>query len=898
GVNDVIIDPSNPDIMYISAYQRRRHVWTMIDGGPESAIYKSTDAGATWNKLKSGLPTEEMGKIGLAISPTDPNLIYATIEAANKKGGIYRSRDRGANWEKRNDFDQGAMYYANIYVDPKNPDRIYVMNTLIQISDDGGKTLHRMTEKYKHVDSHVMWIDPNDTNYFLVGCDGGMFESYDRAATWHWKSNMPLSQFYDVAVDNSKPFYYIYGGTQDNNSLGGPSRTISGSGILNSDWFITTGGDGFRSQVDPEDPNTIYAESQYGGIVRHDRRTGEKLGIQPQPGKSEAPLRWNWDSPIIISPHQHTRLYFAANRLFRSEDRGDTWKAISPDLTRQIDRDKLPVMGKIWGPDAVAKNTSTSFYGNIVALAESPKKEGVLYVGTDDGLIQVTENGGSAWRKLEKFPGVPDGTYVSRLATSNHDDRTVYAAFDNHKNGDFKPYLLKSTDAGQTWTSIAANLPENGTVFAIAEDYVNPKLLFVGTEFGLWFTIDGGTKWVQLKGGLPTIAVRDIVIHKREGDLILASYGRGFYVLDDITPLRMFKPETIQQESTLMPVKDTLMYLESFPLGGRSKAHLGESLYSADNPPYGAIFTYYLKDKYKTLKEQRQDAEKKAAKKNDGSAYPTLKYPTSDELRTEAEAEAPSLWMTVSDSSGNIVRRIPATNASGINRVAWNLRYPPSELAPESRDNDEIFPWDFGAVGPLVMPGKYSVKLSKKIDGKWADLSTPQSFNVYVTGWDKMSQDDRAALSEFQMKVARLDRAVSGAISADTELTTKLKAIRRALRDTPADTTALISKADEIEKRIREVTIALKGDSILRARQENAPPSIGDRVSNIVGDERHSTARPTQTHRDDYAIAAQDFAGELAKLKAIAAETAQLEQQMEKVGAPWTPGRLPEWTEQ
>jgi hypothetical protein len=401
---------------------------------------------------------------------------------------------------------------------------------------------------------------------------------------------------------------------------------------------------------------------------------------------------------------------------------------------------------------------------------------------------------------------------------------------------------------------------------------------------------------VQLKGGLPTIAIRDAVIHKRDGDLIVASYGRGFYVLDDITPLRQLKPEALQQESALLPVKDTQMYIESFPLGGRSKSHLGESLYTADNPPYGAVFTYYLKEKYKTLKEQRQDAEKKAAKKNDGNAYPALKYPTGDELRNEAEAEAPSLWLTVTDATGNIIRRVPAANSSGMNRVAWNLRYPPAELGPESRDGDEIFPWDFGAVGPLVMPGKYSVKLSKKIDGKWADLSAPQAFNIYVNGWEKMAQDDRAALSEFQMKVARLDRAVSGAISALNEMNTKLKAIRRALRDTPSETTALINKADDLDKRLRQVTISLRGDTVLRARQENTPPSINDRVNNIVGDERLSTARPTQTHRDDYAIASQDFAGELAKLKAIATDTAQLEQQMEKIGAPWTPGRLPEWT--
>ncbi len=895
GVTDVVMDPSNPDVLYAASYQRRRHVWTLINGGPESAIYKSTDAGATWNKLKSGLPSVELGRIGLTISPADPNVLYATIEAADQKGGIFRSRDRGATWEKRNDFDQGAMYYGKIFADPKNVDRLYVMATSLRVSDDGGKTLRLLGEKSKHVDNHWIYVDPKDTNYYLVGCDGGVYESFDRGENWQWKANLPMGQFYDVSVDESKPFYFIYGGTQDNNSVGGPSRTYSSSGITNADWFFTRGGDGFRSHVDPQDPNIVYAEAQYGALVRFDRRTGEKIGIQPQAGKGEPPLRWNWDSALIISPHQHTRLYFAANKLFRSDDRGDTWTVISPDLTRQIDRDTLPVMGKVWGPDAVSKHQSTSLYGNIVALAESPKKEGLIYVGTDDGLIQVTEDGGKSWRKVETFPGVPDRTYVSRIAASSHDANTVYAAFENHKNADFKPYLLKSTDAGRSWKPIIANLPENHPVLAIAEDHVNPNLVFVGTEFGVFFTIDGGGKWVQLKGGLPTIAVKDAVIQKRENDLVIATFGRSFYVLDDITPLRRLTPDTLQKEADLQPVKDTLLYIESMPLGGRGKSSFGENYFVAENPPYGAVITYFLKEKYKTPKEKRQEAEKEAAKKNNGAAYPSLSYPTGDQLRAEAEAEAPSIWLTVSDEQGNVVRRVQGKNEAGYNRVAWDLRYPAAELS--DRTEPGVFPWELGGTGHLVMPGRYSVKLSKKVDGKFMDLSSPQTFNVQVNGQAQMVEVDRKSLYDFQRKVVRLDRAVIGALSIGNELTTKLGRMRRALAETPADTVALVGRVDAIDRALKKVLIALHGDTVLQQRNEGTRPSISDRINNISSDQRFSLSRPTQTHMDSYNIAAAEFTQELANLKGLVEGSRQLESEMEKLGSPYTPGRFPEWSE-
>ena len=890
GMNDVVLDPSNPDIVYASAYQRRRHVFTLIDGGPESAIYKSTDAGATWNKLKSGLPSVDMGRIGLAVSPADPNVVYAAIEAADGKGGIFRSPDKGATWERRNEFDQGAMYYGRVIADPKNVDRIFVMNVELRESTDGGKTLHKVNEVNHHGDNHAMWIDPDNTKHWLLGSDGGMYETWDDAKSWQFKANLPTMQFYDVAVDYAQPFYNVCGGTQDYFSWCGPTRTHSVNGIVNSDWFVTTGGDGFRSQVDPQDPNTIYAESQYGVLIRFDKPSGQELVLQPLEGKGEPPLRWNWDSPIIISPHSHTRLYFAANKLFRSDDRGDTWKAISGDLTRQLDRNQLPVMGKVWGPDAVAKNQSTSFYGNIVALSESPKKEGLIYVGTDDGLIQVAGDGGS-WTKYDKFPGVPDMTYVSRLAASHHDVNTVYAAFENHKNEDFKPYLLKSTDTGKTWTSIAGDLPESGPVLAFAEDTVNPNLLFAGTEKGAFFSINGGAHWVQLKGGLPMIAVRDMVIQTRENDLVIATFGRGFYVLDDITPLRQLKADATEQAAALYPVKDALMYIERHPLGGPKKGFQGDAFYTADNPPYGAVFTGYLKEKIKTKKERRQDAEKEAAKKNE-----TLPYPSNDELRTEAQEAKPEVYFVVFDESGAAIRRVDGNTDAGFQRIAWDLRYPASRLVAHA-DSEEDFP-DASEQGPLVLSGTYSVRMFQKVGGVVAELAGPQSFKVTTEGASTMTAADRTAQEEFLRKTARLYRAVNGALQTAQDVESRLGKIRDALRQTPAVEKQLGETADGIEKRNRDILRALRGDLDIARRQEPIPSSIDQRVNSIIEGERFSIAKPTQSHIDSYNIAAAEFGDELAKLRALVeVDLTKLEKDMESAGAPWTPGRVPEWSE-
>jgi len=594
---------------------------------------------------------------------------------------------------------------------------------------------------------------------------------------------------------------------------------------------------------------------------------------------------------VIISPHSHTRLYFAANKLFRSDDRGDTWKAISGDLTRQINRNTLPVMGRVWEPDAVAKNASTSFYGNIVALSESPKKEGLIYVGTDDGLIQVTSDNGGSWTKYETFGGVPDKTYVSRLFASSHDAGTVYAAFDNHKNEDFKPYLLKSSDSGKTWASIAGNLPENGPVLAFAEDPVNANLLFAGTEFGAFFTVDGGGHWVQLKGGLPTIAVRDMVIQAREGDLVIATFGRGFYVLDDISALRQMSAQAVEQSAALFPVKDALLYIERHPLGGPKHGFQGDAFYTAENPPYGAVFTGYLKEKLKTKKEKRQEAEKAAAKKGT-----TLPYPSNDELRAEAEEPKPEVYFIVYDESGSAIRRVDGNVDAGFQRVAWDLRYPTVSIK-EHTDEDEDFP-PAAAMGPLVVAGNYSVKMFQKVDGVELELGEPQNFKVVAEGAGSMTAEDRAAQEEFLRKVARLYRSVSGAIHVAEDVQAHLKEMREAIRDVPASEKQLDAQADLIEQKDRELLRALHGDKILQKRNEIVPSSINDRLQAIMEGERFSLTKPTQTHMDDYNIAAGEFGDQLSKLRTLVeVDMASLEKAMNAAGAPWTPGRVPEWSE-
>ncbi len=890
GVSEVHLDPRDPDVIYAVAHQRRRRVFTLVGGGPESAVYKSEDGGKNWEKIVRGLPGGDLGRIGLAVSPVNPDYIYAIVEAQDGRGGFYLSIDRGASWKRRSSYTSRGNYYQEIFCDPKDLMRVYSMDVYLRVTDDGGETWSALGERHKHVDNHAIWIDPKNTDYYLVGCDGGVYESFDRGKTWKFFPNLPVTQFYKVAVDNAEPFYFVYGGTQDNYSLGGPSRTISSHGIVNSDWFVTQGGDGFESQVDWKNPNIVYAQSQYGNLVRFDKKSGERMGIKPRERKGEKEYRWNWDAPLLVSPHSNTRLYFAANKVFRSDDRGNTWKVISDDLTRQIDRNKLEVMGRIWPMDAVAKNASTSQYGTIVALDESPVQESLLYVGTDDGLIQVTEDGGANWRRIDKFPGVPERTYVNDIIASRHDKDTVYAAFNNHKNGDFKPYVLKSVDTGKNWVSLASDLPERGSVYALAEDPVKENLLFAGTEFGLFASIDGGKHWKPLKNGLPTIAVRDLAIQKRENDLVMATFGRGFHILDDYTPLRHLSKDVLDSEAYIFPVKDALMYVESSPLGSggaAGKGFQGEMYFNTPNPPLGAVITYYLKESIQTLRDKRQKKEKEAFDKGQ-----PVEYPTYEEMRAEEEEQPPYLEFTILDEEDNVVRKLRSSPRAGLHRIVWDLRYP--DVSPASMR--DASPTSSGDSSTLALPGKYKVFLSKNVNGVETKLTEPVEFAAVVLGNTSLPAEDRAEQVAFQKKVRELNRAMNAASSIVREMADKVTLFKAALKSVTSDDAQIYTQIKALETEVDDIQRKLFGDRTLSRIDKDAEPGLRSRINSIIYEQRQSTSAPTQTQRDAYEIVAGEFSPLLQRVKKLAEEDVKkIEKKLEEIGAPYTPGRIPDW---
>jgi photosystem II stability/assembly factor-like uncharacterized protein len=890
GIAEVHLHPDDPDTILATAYQRRRHTWTLINGGPESGLYKSTDGGETWREITAGLPEVDKGRMGLCISPADTNVVYGVLDAARDEGGTFRSTDRGETWHKRSDHAPGGDYYNELICDPENVDRVYSMDTWMQVTTDGGATFERVGETHKHVDNHALWIDPDDPRHLRAGCDGGVYETFDRGATWVYFENLPIMQFYRATVDNSEPFYYIYGGTQDNATLGGPTRTRNRAGIANEDWFVTVFGDGFKTVVDPEEPSIVYSQWQYGGLVRFDRATGEAVDIQPQPAPGEEPYRWNWDAPIIVSPHSHTRLYFAAQKLFRSDDRGNSWTAISGDLSRGIDRNQLEVMGKVWGPDAVHKSGSTSIYGNAVALSESPLVEGLIYVGTDDGQIHVTTDNGASWHVEGDFPDVPKYSYVAELEASQHDADTVYATFDNHKQGDFTPYVLKSTDRGRSWTSIVGDLPEREIAWSLAQDHVEPGLVFLGAEFGLYVTVDEGAHWVRMKGGLPTIAVRDLDVQRRENDLALGTFGRGFYILDDYTPLRTISQESLDREAALFPVRDALRYIEVSRLGlvPLDKAFQGDTYFTAPNPPFGAVFTYHLKDGLRTRQERRIEAEKEA-----DEAGETLPYPDHDELRAEDEEHEPSVLLTVRDDEGNVIQRLTGPRTKGIHRVAWDLRYPSTR--PVDLDPGPPAPWDTPRIGPLALSGSYTVTLSKQVDGVVTELAGPETFEVVDLGGATLPADDPEGALEFHRQAAELQRAVLGAVEVTDEMKNRIEHLRLAILDTPEASDEHLAELAAIGSELNDLLVILRGDRSRARRNEPVDPSIVGRVNRVVEGQLGTTQPATETSRQGYDWASAAFADTLGELRSLEGRLAALEAELETAGAPWTPGRIPEW---
>ena len=792
------------------------------------------------------------------------------------------------SWKKMSSYSSSGNYYQEIIADPVDVDKVYSMNTWMQVTTDGGRTFDNVGEDYKHVDNHCIWIDPNDTDHLLSGCDGGIYETWDAAKNWHFKANLPVTQFYKVAVDNDEPFYNIYGGTQDNFSMGGPSRTESGNGISNEQWFVTHGGDGFESQVDHFNTDIVYAQSQYGVLVRYDRKNGEEVGIQPQPRKGEDAYRWNWDAPLVASPHKPGRVYFAANKVFRSDDYGSTWDVLSDDLTAQINRNELEVMGRVWEFDAVMKNSSTSPYGTLVAFDESPLNPNLLFAGSDDGLIHRSEDGGATWESVEGNCPVPEMSYVNALVASVHDENVVYACFNHHKYGDFKPYVLRSSDKGATWTSISSDLPERGSSYSIAEDHEMAELLFVGTEFGVFFSNTGGDNWHQLKSGVPTVAVRDIAIQRRENDLVLGTFGRGFYVLDDYTPLRMMSEDAQAEVAQLFPVRDALSFENRYPLGLPGEAFQGDSYWRGDNLGATAIFSYYLRDKVKTQKEVRE-AEYKEARKSDSA----ISYPGYDELEAEQSEHEPRLWFTVRDASGQVVRKLDAEPKRGIHRIEWDLRTPSKDPVRLSRP-DFYNPFAGTDDGTLVAPGTYSVEMSLRMNGVDSTLGEPQSFEIKPLDNSSLPVADRSAVAAFKVRVNELSRSVQSSQRALNAIESELKHIRVAIGRTELDNGALLGRVEEMEGEIRAIEKKLNGDGVASTLDMDVPPSVSNRIGFIMYEQKYSTSDPTTTHQQSLAIAEEEYLPLLNRVRnLLEVDMRNLRDELSKAGAPYTPGVIP-----
>ena len=890
GVSEVHLDPRNPDVVYAVSHQRRRHVFTYIGGGSGSGIHKSEDGGKTWKQLKKGLPSGEyVGRIGLAISPVNPDYIYAIVESSGEDQGFYKSTDRGASWEKRSSYSTSGNYYQEIFCDPVNVDKVFAMDTWLHHTEDGGKNFKMTGEKNKHVDNHAIWIDPKNTNHWIVGCDGGIYETWDHAENWHFKSNLPITQFYKVAVDNREPFYYVYGGTQDNNSMGGPSRTTNSAGIINEDWFITQGGDGFESQIDPENPDIIYAQAQYGALTRFEKKSGERVGIKPLESSTDDPFRWNWDAPLLISPHNSKRIYFCANKVFKSENRGDDWAIISPDLTRQLDRDTMRVMGKVWSMDAVMKNKT--IYGNIVAFDESPKKEGLLYAGTDDGLIQVSENAGASWLKVESVSAVPPLTYVNAILASQFDENIIYAVFNNHKRGDFKPYIFKSSDKGKTWKPIHSNLPERGTVYDIAEDYIDKNLLFVGTEFGCFFSNDGGQNWHQLKSGLPTIAIKDIEIQKRESDLVLASFGRGFYVLDDYSPLRNYKSTDLNKNLVVYPIKDSWMFIESTPLGLTGKANQGDAYFGAENPVVGAQITYLFNDTtFTTFKDARKKRESVLLKNGKDIPYPNL-----EELHKEDWENSPYLLASISNVDGETVRRLKIKPQQGFNRLVWDFRY--ESLVPVQLQNRQPGRYESQTTGALAAPGTYYVQFHKVQNGTVIELSSKQEFTVKSLKNSTLAATDKQALNDMSVKFVKMRRAARGLSEVFNSLNNRVKLLQKAVVETSSSDLKILEKLDKIYFQLKEISIELYGDASLYSRDFPFKPGLISKIETAMDnfwDATSAVPASSMRHYNESALALEKL---IKDIQSISQEIKTIDADLNKNGAPYHPGSelIPDW---
>lgn len=881
GVTDIVMDPRDPDRLYAATWQRHRTIAAYMGGGPETRIYYSSDGGENWTACKKGLPSGKMGKIGLAISPQNPDVLYAAIELERRTGAVYRSADRGHTWTKGAEAISGGTgphYYQELYACPHQFDRIYLMDVRMQVSDDGGKSFRRVKEQYKHSDNHAMAFRADDPDYLLVGSDGGLYESFDLAENWRFIKNLPLTQFYKLALDDATPFYNIYGGTQDNNTQYGPSRTDNQQGIQNSDWRVVLGGDGHQPATEPGNPDIVYAEWQQGNLNRIDMTTGEIVAIQPQPAAGEDYERFNWDAPILVSPHDPARLFFASQRVWRSDNRGDSWTAISDDLTRDLERIELPIMGQTQSWDSPWDIYAMSNFSTITSLAESPLQENLIYAGTDDGLIQVTEDGGENWRRIEvgDLPGVPENAFVNDIKADLHDANTVYVALDNHKYGDFAPYLLKSTDRGRSWTSLAGDLPERHLVWRLVQDHVDPQLLFVATEFGVFFSKTGGSDWIKIKGGVPTISFRDLAIHQREEDLVAASFGRSFYVLDDYSFLRELAPEVLQQEAWLFPLRDAWWYVPRPALStGKGKGSQGAAHFIAPNPPFGAVFTVYVKESYLSKKVLRQKAEKEDPE--------SVAFPGWEAVEAERRSIPVKLWLVVRNASGEEVRKVEAPAKAGFHRVAWDLRHPPTGTVREGQEDKE-------GSGLLAAPGTYTVALYKEQEGTWSQLGETRQFEVKPLREGALPGSSPEEVAAFNRQYEQASTRYS---ALRTELGNRMRQLEslEAARQVLADVEAFPQQRYlTVRENLYELEEAVNGNRSKAEVGEKNAPTIGSRLYSVSRSIRNATYGPTPLNREQLQLAKQELAEQTQRLKTITVEMRALANIITEAGGPYIEG--------
>jgi photosystem II stability/assembly factor-like uncharacterized protein/uncharacterized coiled-coil protein SlyX len=752
GFVDVAMDPESPTTLYAASYQRRRRGWGFNGGGPGSGLYKTTDGGETWVKLTKGLPKGNTGRIGIDIYRSDPNSVYAIIE--HQEGGVFRSEDKGLTWKRMSSTNPRPMYYSQIRIDPNNDQRIWVLGASMYVSEDGGKNFRTDYVRQIHGDHHAMWINPENSNHMIVGSDGGIYLSYDRGRTWDFVNSLPLGQFYEIGFDLRQP-YYIYGGLQDNGSWGGPSATRYRVGITNEDWFRIGGGDGFYVQVDPTDHTLIYAESQNGNLFRFDLKTGESKSIRPQPEDEKETYRFNWNCPILISSHDPKTIYYGGNKLFKSPDRGETWEA-SVDLTTQQDRDKLPLMGVLSDEKTLSRNDGIAYYGDIITVTESPLKKGLLYVGTDDGNLQVSRDGGKTWKNvIDKVPGVPEHTYVSRVVASRFDEGRAYVTFDGHRNDDFKAYVFVTSDYGESWNSISSNLPEGGTVNVIREHHRNPDLLFVGTERGAYVSIDRGQKWVRIKGNLPLVPVDDIAIHPRDNDLIFGTHGRSIWILDDMTPLEQLTKDVLASQGYLYDIREATIFNPY-----NHKGNLGHKVFVGPNPLPGAIISYYLKEGVKE-----------------------------------------DVKIIIENKDGKKIREIKGTKEAGINRVTWDLRYEP----PVQPFRGERSRW-FRIQAPYVLLGEYQVAL------KVSDQEIAKTVKAIGDPRIDISFEDRKAQHDALFTLYELYPILSEVDKVSDDLKKQLDELTKSLKKLPEVPETILEEAEAISKEIDDIRLKLLGD--------------------------------------------------------------------------------------